>query len=85
VAVGFTVSYFYPELLGGKDLNEVGGIYPQLPASWIGGGANQIAKSKIFEPALTYLSQNDRCRCYLVCQPLDWHLLPLLGTKPRPK
>jgi len=53
----FTVSYFYPELLGGNGPNEVWRGLATIAGSWIGGGANQTAMLKVFEPSSTLFSQ----------------------------
>ncbi|MFT5773262.1 MAG: putative membrane protein, partial [Algoriphagus sp.] len=53
----FTVGYFYPELLGGNGPNEVWRGLSTIAGSWIGGGANQTAMLKVFEPSSTLFSQ----------------------------
>jgi uncharacterized membrane protein len=53
----FTVGYFYPELLGGNGPNEVWRGLATIAGSWIGGGANQTAMLKVFEPSSTLFSQ----------------------------
>jgi uncharacterized membrane protein len=53
----FTVSYFYPELLGGNGPDEVWRGLSTIAGSWIGGGANQTAMLKVFEPSSTLFSQ----------------------------
>jgi uncharacterized membrane protein len=53
----FTVGYFYPELLGGNGPDEVWRGLSTIAGSWIGGGANQTAMLKVFEPSSTLFSQ----------------------------
>jgi uncharacterized membrane protein len=53
----FTVGYFYPELLGGNGPDEIWRGLSTLAGSWIGGGANQTAMLKVFEPSATLFSQ----------------------------
>jgi uncharacterized membrane protein len=53
----FTVGYFYPELLGGNGPNEVWRGLATIAGSWIGGGANQTAMLKVFEPSSALFSQ----------------------------
>jgi uncharacterized membrane protein len=53
----FTVGYFYPELLGGNGPDEVWRGLSTVAGSWIGGGANQTAMLKVFEPSSALFSQ----------------------------
>jgi uncharacterized membrane protein len=53
----FTVGYFYPELLGGNGPDEIWRGLSTVAGSWIGGGANQTAMLKVFEPSATLFSQ----------------------------
>lgn len=52
-----TVGYFFPELLGGNGPDEVWRGLSTIAGSWIGGGANQTAMLKVFEPSSTLFSQ----------------------------
>lgn len=52
-----TVGYFYPSLLGGNGPDEVWRGLSTIAGSWIGGGANQTAMLKVFEPSSALFSQ----------------------------
>jgi uncharacterized membrane protein len=52
-----TVGTFYPEVLGGSGPDEIWRGLSTIAGSWIGGGANQTAMLKVFEPSPVLFSQ----------------------------
>ncbi|MDG1276762.1 MAG: DUF819 family protein [Algoriphagus sp.] len=52
-----TVGFVFPELLGGNGPDEVWRGLSTIAGSWIGGGANQTAMLKVFEPSNSLFSQ----------------------------
>jgi len=52
-----SVGFFFPELLGGNGPDEVWRGLSTIAGSWIGGGANQTAMLKVFEPSSALFSQ----------------------------
>ena len=52
-----TVGFVFPELLGGNGPEEVWRGLSTIAGSWIGGGANQTAMLKVFEPSNALFSQ----------------------------
>lgn len=52
-----TVGTFFPEVLGGSGPDEVWRGLSTIAGSWIGGGANQTAMLKVFEPSSVLFSQ----------------------------
>jgi uncharacterized membrane protein len=52
-----TVGFIFPELLGGNGPDEVWRGLSTIAGSWIGGGANQTAMLKVFEPSNALFSQ----------------------------
>ncbi|MDR7129630.1 putative membrane protein [Algoriphagus sp. 4150] len=53
----FTVGFFFPELLGGNGPDEIWRGLSTIAGSWIGGGANQTAMLRVFEPSPILFSQ----------------------------
>lgn len=52
-----TVGFFYPEILGGSGPDEVWRGLSTIAGSWIGGGANQTAMLRVYEPSAALFSQ----------------------------
>lgn len=52
-----TVGTFFPEVLGGSGPDEVWRGLSTIAGSWIGGGANQTAMLKVYEPSGALFSQ----------------------------
>lgn len=52
-----TVGAIYPEILGGAGPDELWRGLSTIAGSWIGGGANQTAMLKVFEPSPVLFSQ----------------------------
>jgi len=52
-----TVGTFFPEVLGGSGPDEIWRGLSTIAGSWIGGGANQTAMLKVFEPSPVLFSQ----------------------------
>lgn len=52
-----TVSAIYPDILGGAGPDELWRGLSTIAGSWIGGGANQTAMLKVFEPSPVLFSQ----------------------------
>ncbi|MEB2777160.1 DUF819 family protein [Algoriphagus sp. D3-2-R+10] len=53
----FTVGFFFPDLLGGNGPDEIWRGLSTIAGSWIGGGANQTAMLRVFEPSPVLFSQ----------------------------